>query len=338
KQQWLNAIREEGSQAGTGGSDVTWLAVQIGPVGVHASSSARAVNNISPGVAQLVLFGNTDEQGNPEAIDLAGSSLDVNAYSTVGVSFGLPFTLGDGASRLAIGATAKYTMGHLLALGQESTGTTTTAPIGVNFSFPIVHTPLGGEDEPFEVNSGTGIGLDIGVGYESGALRLGAAVQNVVNTFAWDESLLRYRAATMSLAQSDYTTDFASQPVASAPAALRAAVTDMKFKPSFAVGAALRQSENLSIAADARFGSAAGMNTRPPTHIGAGVEYVVGGFLPVRVGAAFVKLDAENSGLQYGAGIGLRLSAINLSASVGQRSTDIGKDTMLMVSVVSIGM
>ena len=340
KQEWLALITEEGSQAGTGGGDVTWLALQFGPVALHASSSARAINNVSPGVAQLLMFGNADAQGNPQQIALGGSSVDLNSYSTVGASFGMPFSLGDGASRIAVGVTAKYTMGHVMAFSHESSGTTTTQPIAVNFSFPIVHTPLGGDndDDAFQVNNGSGVGLDIGLGYEMGNLTLGAAVQNVVNTFAWDEANLRYRPVSITLAQNDYVTETDTQPLASAPAALREAITDMTFKPSVALGAALRQSERLTVAADARFGGTDGMSTRPPTHVGAGIEFKVMQFLPIRVGGAFVKLGEDNSGFQFGGGLGLRFGGFNLNASAGQRSTDLGKDTMFMVQVVSIGM
>ena len=338
KQQWLNSIIEEESQAGTGGADVSWLAIQFGPVALQASSSGRTVNDISPGVAQLIMFGNANEQGMPQAITLSGSTADVNSYSTFAASYGMPLDLG--GSRIAVGATVKYTIGHVLAYGRESTGATTTSPVAVNFSFPIVHTPLGDEDddESMQLNNGSGFGLDLGVGYEMGALTLAATVRNVFNTFEWDESALRYRPIAISLAQSEYSTETDDEPFANAPASLREALDDMTFKPTFALGAAYRQSAQLNIAADARFGGSEGMHTNPPTHVGAGVEYMAADFLPLRVGAAYVKIDDENSGFQYSAGLGLRFGNYSLSAGIGQVNTDLGKDTHLVVQLVSIGM
>jgi hypothetical protein len=337
KQQWLNSIIEEESQAGTGGADLTWLALQIGPVALQAATSGRAVNNISPGVAQLIMFGNADDTG-PQAITLSGSAVDVNSYSTFAASFGMPFSIGMGSGRLAAGATVKYTVGHVLAFGRESTGATTTEPIAVNFSFPIVHTPLGDDDESFEVNNGNGFGIDIGVGYEDGPLTLAATVQNVFNTFEWDDTALRYRPLSIMLEQGSYETETDVQPIATAPQSVRNAIDDMTFKPSVALGAAFRQSARLNIAADARFGGSDGMHTRPPTHVGAGVEYAATSFLPVRVGVAYVKVDDENSGFQFGAGFGIRFGNYSLSAGIGQVNTDLGKDTHLMLQVVSIGM
>ena len=338
KRQWLNSIIEEESQAGTGGADITWLALQLGPVALHASSSGRAVNDISPGVAQLIIFGNTDDAGTPQAISLSGSTVDVNSYSTLALSYGMPLSIGAGAGRIAVGATAKYTMGHVLALGRESTGATTTSPVAVDFSFPLVHTSLGEDDESLEVNNGNGFGLDIGVGYESGPLTLGATVQNIVNTFEWDDTALQYRPVAISLAQSNYETETDVQPFSTAPQAMQDAIEDMTFKPSIALGASFRQSPRLNLAADARFGSSSGMHTRPPTHVGAGVEYAVTDFLPVRVGIAYVRVNDDNAGFQFGGGFGIRVGNYSLSAGIGQVSTDLGKDTHVMLQVVSIGM
>jgi hypothetical protein len=336
KQQWLNDIRQEESQAGTGGADITYLAVQAGPVAFQVSSTARLVSNISPGVAELILFGNADDQGNPKAINLSGSTMDMQVFSTGALSFGLPFTMASGA-RVAVGATAKYTVGHFVMRGAESQGQTTADPIAVQLTFPIVHSQFGDDEGGFEANGGSGFGVDLGASYQSGRLTLGAAVQNLVNTFEWDESLLRFRPGTAALDQSDVETDFDTQPVEAAPAALRQYIEDQTFKPSVSLGAALRHSDRLTITGDARFGSAEGMNTRPPTQVGAGVEFRPLGFLPLRAGAAFVKVDDENSGFQFGGGIGLELGGLNLSASLLRRNIDLGTDDMFMIQLVSLG-
>jgi len=340
KQEWLSAIRQEGGEAGTGGGDVTWLAAHFGGFGLQASTSARAVSDISPGIAELLMFGNADDQGNAKEIDLSGSTLNLNAYSTVAASYGHHFGLGTPGRDmqvLAVGVTAKYTIGHLMALSQESTGAATTEP-SVSLGFPMLHTPLGGEDDEFEANAGSGIGLDVGVAYETMNWTFGATVQNLVNTFAWDEDLLRYRAGTILFSADERRTEFEKLPVEEAPAALRALVDDMKFEPSFALGAMYRPDmSNLRVTADARFGGTTALATRPATHIGAGAEYRIASFLPVRAGAAYVKVDDENAGFQFGGGIGLDVGSVRMSFSGLRRSTDLGADNIFMLTLLSFG-
>jgi hypothetical protein len=334
KQQWLTSIRDEGSQAGTAGTDVTWLALQAGPFAIQASTSAVMVSNISPGIAELILVGNVNNDGSAKAINLSGSTMDIRAFTTVGASFGKGFTMASGA-RLGVGVTGKYTVGHFVARSQESTGATTGSPIAVTLSFPTVHSDV--EDDAFDGNGGSGIGLDIGVGYETAKYTFAATAQNVVNSFEWDETTLAYRPAGFRFDADNRTSEFDTQPISTAPASLRSIVEDLKFKPSFALGASIKQSRKLMIAADARFGGTAGMSSRPPTQVGAGVEYRIIDAIPLRAGAAFVKVDEDNSGPQFGGGIGLELGFFNISASGLRRTTDLGTDNIFMLTVLSWG-
>jgi hypothetical protein len=63
KQSWLDQINTEGSQQGTSGFDGNWLSLQIGKLGFQASTSGRAVANISPGIARLLLFAAVRQHG-----------------------------------------------------------------------------------------------------------------------------------------------------------------------------------------------------------------------------------------------------------------------------------
>jgi hypothetical protein len=298
------------------------------------------VSNIAPGIAELILVGNADAQGNPVAINLSGSTMDINAFTTVGASYGHSLSLASNA-HVGIGITAKYTVGHFLARSQESEGDATTNPIGVNLQFPTIHSAFGddpSDGDEFDPNGGSGFGLDIGASYQKDRLTLAAAVQNVINTFEWDETMLRYRPATFTFNGDVRESEFESQPVGTAPAALRESVADMKFKPSVTLGASLQANSRLMVGADARFGGTAGMSTRPQTQVGAGVEFRLASFLPIRLGAAFVKIDENNSGTQFGGGLGLEFGAINISAGALRRSTDLGVDNMFMLTLLSFGM
>lgn len=336
KQQWLDAVRSEGRQSGTGGGDVTLFGAQLGPLAVQLSTTVRAVTDMSPGVVELLLFGNADEEGNPKAIDLAGSDLDMNAYSTGAVSFGKAFTLASDA-RVAVGATAKYTMGHLLAIGAGSTGATTAQPIGVQFAFPLVHTDFGDDEASIDVNNGSGLGLDIGLGYETGMWTFALTAQNLVNTFEWDASRLQYRDGSLIFNESERETSFDAQPLSAAPPAVQRMVEDMTFKPSLAAGAMMHYADDLRLTADARFGSTDGMTARAPGQVGAGAEYDLLSFMPVRVGVAWVQPRDGDSGFQFGGGLGIRLGQFNIAASALRRSTGLATDSHVMVSVISVG-
>lgn len=338
KTQWLESIREEGGEAGTSGFDGSWLALQVGRFGLQFSTSGRALANLSPGVAELLMFGNADAEGNPVAIELGGSTMDMAGYSTGALSYAHPFDLG--VSRLAVGVTAKYTMGHFLMIGAESAGATTTDPISVQLRFPLVHTPVEEDEGGFEANSGSGFGVDVGASLDFGMWSFAAAVQNLVSTFEWDESLLRYREGTILFDAENRETDFTSVPYADAqgvPAALSEAVESATFKPVLSAGAAARLLSDLTVSADLRLGGAGGILAAPKTHLGAVVEYRVLPWLPLRAGAAYVQVDEEISGYQLGGGLDLDLGPLNLSGAVLRRSTDLGADTFFMVSLLGFG-
>jgi hypothetical protein len=335
RQRWLAEIQAAGRQAGTGGFDASWIGVQVGPVALQASSSARAVSDLSPGIAQLIMLGNVDADGVARDISLTGSALNVNAFSTVAASVALPLPLAPG-TRLAVGVTASYTVGHFLALGDQSAGQATANPLALQLSFPLVHSPT--EDDRTG-DGGRGFGLDLGVGYEMGPLNLAATVQNLVNTFAWDTDLLRYRPASMSFSAAEsFDARFEERPLAEAPAGILSRVDDLTFRPSLNVGAMLRQGTALTLTADARAGSAAGLASRAASHVGAGAEYRVGGFLPLRAGAAWLQQGEDNSGFQVSAGVGLRLGSWNAAVSYARRSMSLGPEDLFMATLLSFGL
>jgi hypothetical protein len=267
--------------------------------------------------------------------------MDVNAYSTGAIAYGMPFMMKDGKSRLSVGVTAKYTIGHFMAIGDESTGTASADPLQVSLQFPIVHTPFSDDEGGFDAQSGSGFGLDLGVGYQTTAWTFSAVVQNIMNTFEWDADKLYYRPGELLFNQNETTSSFDSQPLATAtgvPTTLRDRVENLKFKPIVAVGTAYQVSEKLRATGDVRLGSAEGIRVGPKTHAGAGLEYRLMSWLPIRVGAAYLQLDDEDTGSQIGGGIGLDLVGFNLAASANRRSTGLGHDTIVMFTVFSRGM
>lgn len=332
KRDWLDRIIAEGGQTGSGGADVTWAALRLGPVAFHASSSARVLTDVSPGVAELILFGNVGEAGETRALDLNGSSLSGWAFSAVGASAAVPIRAGSGA--MALGLTVKYVIGHAMALGDNSSGAASTDPVAVALSFPLVHSSF----DAFSFDGGHGVGMDVGASWESGDWTLAGVVQNVVSGFAWDVSKLRYRPLSLSLDASSATTETGDQPLASAPAAVVDRVAALGFEPVFAGGLAWRYAWDLTFTADARFTAEDGLLTGPARHLGGGFEYYVADWFPVRAGAAAISLGEGAGGWQAAGGFGLETGSWTLAASVLRRTAGrFGTTTFVMFSLFGIG-
>jgi hypothetical protein len=334
RRQWLNQITAEGGQTGAAGFDLAWAAIQFGSFALQFSTSGRALNNIGPGFAELLLIGNVDDQGQAKTIQLGGSSLDMHLYSTMAAGFAVPIQLGE-TNRLSVGVTGKFTFGHSMALSGESRGQASADPLAVNVQLPILYTPFQSDDQVNQYQTGDGIGIDVGIGLELGALTLAAAAKNVFSNFVWDTSMLRYRSTQLEARQGSVESSFQRQPYTSAPAPLQQALEDYTFKPSFAVGAHYRASDRLDVAADGRFGSTDGISTNPPVHVGAGVQYKLLSWLPIQLGAGMVQLREDREGLQLTGGFGLNLGSFQLSASGGRRAVGGGGENMLMVTVLS---
>jgi hypothetical protein len=325
KQRWLAAVTAEGSEAGTGGAEITYFAVQAGRFALQVSSHAQAVADLSPGAVQLALYGNAGRTGSPENIDLTGTSrVDALAASTVAASYGHTFATSSGT--VAVGGTIKFTMGHALLFGQDQGSAVTTDP-SIELNFPLVTS----FQENNTLNHGTGIGLDIGVALEREKITMSLAVQNVFNSFSWSTEQLVFRPATATFNSSTRDASFDRQPYANAPEILRERIDEMKYKPRLSLGAALRQSEKLLLAADlhAQPGDG-GISTGPDFHLGAGAEYQIAPIIPLRAGAAVI-----TGGFQFGLGAGIDVGGINLSSSLLRRTTDLGTDTIIMGTIVS---
>jgi hypothetical protein len=334
RRQWLADIARAGGQTGAAGFDFVWGSVQFGRVAAQFSTTGRALASISPGMAELLLIGNVGEDGSPRTIEAGGSFLDMNLYSTAAIGYGLPIPVGEDR-RLALGVTGKYTVGHTMALSGESGGRTTGDPLGVEFAFPLVYSPVVREEEATQYRSGGGFSLDVGAGFEAGRWTVAAVVQNVVTTFAWDVDRLRYRATELEARNGQVESSFDAQPVSAAPQSLRQAVEDYTFQPNYAAGALYRWSRALLVSADARFGSTDGLATRPSGHVGAGLEYRLLPWLPVQVGAAHVRLRDQREGVQFGGGLRLELGSFDVSGSAARRNVGEAGETLIMLTLLS---
>jgi hypothetical protein len=332
KRDWLGRISADGGQIGSGGGDVTWLGFRLGPLAVHASSAARAVADVSPGIAELVLFGNVGETGEANTLDLSGSDLNALAWSAVGASIGHAF--GSEGRRIALGVTVKYVIGHALALGENSSGATTNDPIAVDVAFPLVHTNVDG----WSVDNGHGIGVDAGASLEFDDWTFSAVVHNLSNSFAWDPAMLRYRPLTVSLNQDTAMSSTDAVAFNAAPASVQQRIAALTFEPAFSAGVAYRYTPSIFLSADVRFTNPDAMLTGTAKHIGAGAELRPLMWLPIRLGGALISMGENADGWQAGGGLGLDFGAFSLNASALRRDAGrFGQSTVLMLGLFSGG-
>ncbi|MGD8276491.1 MAG: hypothetical protein PVH00_00630, partial [Gemmatimonadota bacterium] len=286
KRAWLARIAADGGESGSADADVTWFGLQFGRFAVHASTSVRTQAALAPGIAELLLFGNVGESGEAQAVTLSGSSGVATAHSAIGASWAMPLPTGDGGCA-AVGLTVKYVVGHALAVGDNSTGNTTVEPISVLFGFPTLHSTS--EGDSFDGNGGAGLGLDLGLGWDTpGGWSFGLAVQNVVNTFDWDPGELSFSPLHVHLDSDTAYTETDEVPASQAPASLRTRVDDLTFRPVLSAGAAYRVSDQLMVAGDARLTSDTGIRMGAARHVGAGLEYRPVPWLPIHAGGAAI--------------------------------------------------
>lgn len=332
RRDWLSRIAADGAQRGAGTVEATWVALQIDRMAFHASTRVRAETDVSPGVAELIMFGNAGSEGAPRDIDLSGSSLGARAWTSLGASFALPYDVDVG--RLALGATVHFTVGHLLATGERSTGQATSAPVGVIMDFPLVQTTL----DSFEPNGGSGFGLDLAASVESGPWTLSAVARNVASTFAWNLDRLEYRPLSLAVDETDADTDTEALPLAAAPGDVRAQIEQMGFERSWAFAAAVRPQPGLLITSDARFAQDDGMLAQPLSHVGTGIELHVLPWLPLRAGASRIHRADDSEAWQIAGGFGIRAGAWGLNAGIARETSDrLGGSTVFMLSLISVG-
>lgn len=334
KSDWLDEIIEEGSQQGNGGADVTLLGLSVGPFALQVGTVMRTVMDISPDAAEVLLFGNVGREGEPRDFDLAGSSLQSFATTTVGVSYGHDLTDAFGilGTRIAVGATAKYVMGNFVVSGSCEVCELRSDPLEGEIVFPILQSD---SSFGFSRDAGTGFGVDLGVAAERGMFTVAATIQNLINTFEWDDSKLFVRPGEVYFNQDSTVSSFDPEPVSGGSAAVQQRaldlVEDMKFKPAVSIGAAARVTPILTVTGDLRTRFGDGIALGPKTHAGVGAELRIVPFIPLRAGVAVL-----SEGYQLGGGIGVEVGGFNLNVSAARRESDLGTDTMGMLGI-SVG-
>lgn len=296
---WLQRITDSDGQQLGGDADITALAISVGPVAVSAMTSLRATGSIPSAVAELLFFGNAGRTGSASNFAFDDLKLDANATSTIAASYGKKFLRIPLAGEFAFGVTGKYIIGHAMASMRDNGSTLTSSPVSVSLDAPMVLT-----DTSTAMN-GSGFGIDIGAGWSVGEFRFGAALQNVLNTFAWKTDDLYYMPvrATFNGTDSDANIE-AILPLSSASPTLqeelRSRIDNSTPQPTLALGGAYTGFPRLTLSADLRRRFGDGLELGPRTHIGVGAELRVIPFVPLRAG-----VTSLTGGMRYSTGLGL---------------------------------
>ncbi|CAN5173203.1 hypothetical protein BH09GEM1_BH09GEM1_38190 [soil metagenome] len=325
KETWLNQIGT-GTETGGLNAGFSLIALSIGPVALQGGLSGTGDANLNQDAAEALLYGNAGRTGTVKNLSFNGSSMHGSSFATgaASVAFGLPFVPTAGPlDKLSFGVTGKYVRG--LAVGRAQDNGSSVTSNNVAIAFPAIFT-----DSSHYGNSGSGVGVDLGLAWNSAGITIGATVRNALNTFQWNTSALSSTPGTVLFDGNKDTTNFTTAPYSAAPVAMRAALEDEKFKPELAVGIA-RRSETFTLTADASSRVGDGIDVGPKTHIGVGAEYRGLPVLTLRAGVA-----AVTDGAQAAGGIGLRLGPAEIGFGMAVRAANNNTQYGAMLSVLSI--
>lgn len=323
KESWLQRIGT-GTERGGADAGMNILAISFRRVGFQLGASGYGVANLNGDAVESILFGNAGRTGTAKDFRYNGSNANGGGFATAALGFALPVS-SSATSELALGVTGKYIAG--MGVGRAMDNGSTVTSNNINVQFPMIYSTSTSEA------SGSGMGLDLGLMWKGGANSFGVTAKNVVNTFEWDTSMLRSRLGVVKFDGNKNTTDFDESPYSAAPASLRAAIENEKFKPEVALGFARRMSSLLMTADASMHLSDDGIQMGPKSHVGVGAEFTGIPMLPLRAGVA-----AVTGGVQAAGGLGLRIGGFEIGAGISVRTREGGGSDMGgMLSLISIG-
>lgn len=330
RERWVQAIERDGGQRGQASGKASLLAVSFGRVGLQIGTETTARADIDPSVARAILLGNAVGDS-AVAIQGLGSHFQAHGVSTAALAYAHPLPLGK-RGHLALGATFTYSVGHLLVSGEGAgpQGGNESAEISVRFPTIVSFAPDSIEGEG-GMDKGRGVGLDLAAAWQRDRWRVTFTIDNLVNTFAWDEAQLFYTPASALFSPDTADADFALLPLAEAPDSIHERLDELGFAPLLGASGAV-EFGRAQVVADVRRRLTDGLSAEPATHVGAGVVYRPVDFLPLRAGLAYV-----SGGYRLGAGVGLQTGGVSLDLAGGVRRTEWGRDYLAALTL-SFGM
>jgi len=322
REEWLQAITVKGGENGRVDGGLTAIALSAGPLAFSVSGTIAGSTKLSPDAFEALMFGNAGRTGTPKDLTLAGSTVHMGAFTTGAVSYGIGGGK-EGGHHFALGVTGKYVLGNAVAIAQDQGSTAGANSVTVNF--PAVYSR-----PDSDVVAGSGIGMDVGLAWSGDRLRFGAAVQNVINTFAWDESKLRSKTALALFDAGTDTMSFVETPYAAAPASLRGLVAADKFKPVVSAGIAYELGSHATFSADGRQQVGDGIAIGPKTQVAGGLELRVIPLLRLRGGGAYL-----TGGWGVSGGASLALGPVDIGVGAALRHVNGGQEPAVTINVLS---
>ncbi len=308
RQAWLQRVTDNGGQNLSGDINLTPIALSIGALAFSTTTTIRAAGDVPVALAEVLLFGNAGRTGVPLDYTFADLALDANVTTTFGLSYGesLPFvTFGD----LAVGLTAKYTVGNVAMSMRDNGSALTSNPLQILIDAPIVVT------DTSTWNNGSGLGLDVGASWQVGTLRASAVVHDLFSSFAWKTDNLYYMPVQATFGQEGGTSQLEDiLPLSGASTALqselRSLLDESKVTPTLALGLAWTGFKRITIAADLRQRFGDGLELGSKTEFGVGAELRLIPFIPLREGVTSI-----GNGMRYSGGVGLEFGLVNMQAA-----------------------
>jgi len=325
---WMLDVTADSGQKGAIGGGVTLFGLSIGRLAFTANTKFAADMNLAPDAVEAVLFGNAGRTGTVKNLSLAGSGFQSAFYSTGAVSFGQSLSSLVPLTNFAVGATVKYTVGHVLLLGLDDGSALNTNSIKLAFPYVVTDTASARTG-----SSGGGVGLDVGAAWTIPRFRFGVTAQNVFNSFKWDTTKLVTRSATGTFDSqvNSFTADTVDKPYGTAPASIRSKVAGLKFKPVLAAGVAFDPIPKLTLSADIRLQAGGGIEVGPASLVGLGAEIKIIPFIPLRAG-----VSAMSDGFGASGGVGIHLLGFEVGVAGFLRKRNGGTESGGTINLFSI--
>ncbi len=332
RRDWLQQIRDASGFTGNLDADIQLFGISFGNFALNAGTMTRSSATLPVDAAEILLFGNAGESGDPRDMDISGARATAWAvtYGALSVGQALPFHPFGG--KLSIGASGKYVVGHLLADLADATGRIDGASLDTELRLPVV---VIGQDA--KGNAGRGFGLDVGAAWKGERLTLGITAHDVYNSFEFDIEEARIQDAHAVITQDSSQSQVAEATIGiESPyrARAEALVRSARFNPVTRIAAAYAVTSRWTVMGDAVSAgtvSATALRSQASA-VGIGTELRYIPLIPLRAG--FTKL---RDGSRWGVGAGLHLLALRIDGAYGRRTSaaSSGEELSLGVSILS---
>lgn len=261
------------------------LSVAKGRFALTFTGIGSADVSLSRDIFDLILNGNTFA----DSIDISGSFSEVISYASMGLSYGFNLYK-HRESQLSGGVTVNYLRGIGVQRVVELRGIATTFATGFAGDGELVAQTATG---------GSGYGIDLGLAFQLNQdYRIGARVSNILSNISWNQGAKEHgylftldtltigNSSTDAFVSTEYTNDLSGFST-SLPPLLNLGIANISGK--FVWGFDWEQG----------FRRKFGVSTKP--RIGAGAEYTLAGFLPLRAGYSVG--GNRNASLSLGSGL-----------------------------------